>query len=242
MRRLLVASQKGGVGKTTTAINLASLAALAEQHVLLIDADPLGSVACSLNLAAEAGFGPPDAAIPQGRLWPNVLPWLDVYDPYAAGAAREGDLENVLEWVGAAPALQTYDWIVFDSPPCTSPRAFHLLTHCDELLLVLRAEMLAYRTLPNFLEALKAARANQTRPNLRGILLTLPPGEPADSATATALQKALGHRLIGPAIPHDSAVGHALLDGMPVVVSRPETAAALHYKGVASRLGMVPCS
>ena len=59
MHTLLIASQKGGVGKTTTAINLATLAAQSGQRVLILDADPLGTVATSLQLSRSDRDGKP---------------------------------------------------------------------------------------------------------------------------------------------------------------------------------------
>src|SRR5262245_33446865 len=88
VRKLLVASQKGGVGKTTTAINLATAAAQAGVPVLLVDTDPLGSVAASLNLGTQPSQDlrsvGPDC---DGTIWANVAPGLDVAAPAGDGAS-----------------------------------------------------------------------------------------------------------------------------------------------------------
>src|SRR5947209_19110548 len=78
VRKLMVASQKGGVGKTTTSINLAAAAALAGARVLLLDADPLSSISTSLNLADRPQREPlrqSGVDLP-GVLVSNVLPGL----------------------------------------------------------------------------------------------------------------------------------------------------------------------
>src|SRR5437660_2510227 len=84
VRKLLVASQKGGVGKTTTSINLAAATALAETRVLLLDADPLSSVSTALNLENHPGrrlLRDSGVDLP-GVLVRDVLPGLDVLSPY----------------------------------------------------------------------------------------------------------------------------------------------------------------
>ena len=91
MRKLLVASQKGGVGKTTTSINLAAAAAMAGARVLLLDADPLSNISTSLNLAEHPGRQPlrqSGIELP-GMLVSNVLPGLDVLCPYEDGGCSD---------------------------------------------------------------------------------------------------------------------------------------------------------
>src|SRR5258706_5124086 len=97
VRKLLVASQKGGVGKTTTAISLATATALAGVPVLLVDTDPLASVAASLNL-------PPNPLNDDlrrlgiecdGTLWNDVVPGLDVACPPGDGVAFAQDVDEV---------------------------------------------------------------------------------------------------------------------------------------------------
>src|SRR5262245_3876976 len=178
VRKLLVASQKGGVGKTTTSINLAAATALAGARVLLLDADPLSSISASLNLAQhpqrqqlrQAGIDLP------GVLVSNVIPGLDVLSPYEDGGCSDDELDQLLGLL-ATPAFQEcYATLLVDTPPFMGANPGQLLATCDEFIIVMRAEPMAYRTLPAFLELVQRSRSANPIP-LRGILLTLPDGE-----------------------------------------------------------------
>jgi chromosome partitioning protein len=158
MRKLLVASQKGGVGKTTTALNLAAMAALAGQRVLVIDADPIGSAGVSLNLTPNetAQNLAADLAL-TGNLWTGAFPGVDVLNPYSSTEFAEEELAKALERLDRFGKKRRYDLIVMDAPPSLWQRSRLLLEAANELLLVLRAEVLAFRTLPGFLEMVRRA-------------------------------------------------------------------------------------
>src|SRR5262245_1463566 len=178
VRKLLVASQKGGVGKTTTSTNLAAATALAGARVLLLDADPLSSIGSSLNLAQHPGRQPLRAAgidLP-GVLASNVLPGLDVLSPYEDGGCSDDELDHLLALVAAPSFRECYSCLIVNAPPFLGANPAQLLGTCDEFVLVMRAEPLAYRTLPAFLELAQRSRGAQPMP-MRGILLTLPEGE-----------------------------------------------------------------
>src|SRR5436190_729749 len=108
VRKLLVSSQKGGVGKTTSSINLAAAAAMAGARTLLLDADPLGSITTSLSLAHHPERQSLRAASARlsGVLVGNVIPGLDILSPYEEDGCTDEKV-NLLLRLLATPALAT---------------------------------------------------------------------------------------------------------------------------------------
>jgi hypothetical protein len=111
-----------------------------------------------------------------------------------------------------------------------------LLATCDQFILVMRAEPLAYRTLPAFLELVQRARGRAIA--LRGILLTLPEGETPSGRWERELRGRFGSRILPQAIPHDDTVSQAVLFGQIVCHSNRDTPAAVAYHALVETLDL----
>ncbi len=237
MRKLLVASQKGGVGKTTTSINLAAATAMAGARVLLLDADPLSSISASLNLTQhpqrqslrQAGVDLP------GVLVSNVIPGMDVLSPYDDGGCSDEELDQLLSLFGTSAFQECYAALIVDTPPFLGANPHQLLSTCDEFIIVMRAEPMASRTLPAFLELVQRSRA--THPiQMKGILLTLADGEAPGGRWEREMRGRFGNRILPHAIPYDEAIGQAILFGQIVAHSHRESPVAAAYHGLIEHL------
>ncbi len=240
MRKLLVASQKGGVGKMTTSINLAAAAARAGARVLLLDADPLCCISAALNLHQHPRRQPlrqVGLELP-GVLVSNVLPGFDVVSAYEDGSCEDADLEDLLKVLAAADFAEQYGCLIVGSPPFMGANAGQLLGSCDELVIAMRAEAMAYRTLPAFLELVQRNK-NAARPiNLRGILLTLPEPDAEGERWERELRGRFGGRILPTVIPYDEEIRKALEAGRIVLQAAPESPAARQYVHLAEALGL----
>jgi chromosome partitioning protein len=236
VRSLLVASQKGGVGKTTTAVNLAALAAASGNRVLLLDADPLGSVSASLHLSREpGGRGEPRAVTGGGTLWTDAVPGVDVVTPYPETDTAERHLQAFLDALPRAAA--SYDLVVIDAPPMLGPRPKALLRSADEVLVVQRAEPLSIRTMPSYLNLIQQARGEGSTCRLRGVVLTLPEGV-QPGGTAEQRLRAAFPGVFPRSVPFDQQVGRALVVGAPLVIAAANCPAAKAYAALAEELGV----
>ncbi len=131
MRILLISSQKGGVGKTTTAINLAALAGQSGSRVLLVDCDPSGGISSSLGADLEASA--------------DILPGVEIIRLEEDACPEVATLQTLLARVVSARYSGDYDLAILDSPPFLGEWLELLLGLSDEVVLVMRSDPMGFR-------------------------------------------------------------------------------------------------
>ncbi|RMD76372.1 MAG: ParA family protein, partial [Chloroflexi bacterium] len=152
-RIVAIANQKGGVGKTTTAVNVAGELARRGRRVLLVDIDPQGNATTSLGIA-KASLTVTTYDLLLGSASPETLPLatgrerLDLIpaDQELAGAAVELVGVERREWRlhdGLVPLLPRYDWIIIDCPPSLGLLTLNALCAANAVLIPLQCEYLA---------------------------------------------------------------------------------------------------
>jgi len=232
-RRIMFASQKGGVGKTASAVNVAAGFGQADRRVLMVDTDPIGSVAACFGMNLASGhpglFGVSDCEL-SDLILPEVAPNVDLL-PYAEDR-RPIDLDLLHDslTVLSSRVESDYDIIVIDTRPSVADMTRRLCQVVDEVVVVFQCHPLAYRTLGGILGQLRDARADGAEARLLGLLLTMVDADdPHQQQLEAHIRKSLGAALLPISIPHDAAVGEGLMADRPSVLYRPNSASAQAY-------------
>ncbi|GGK40159.1 chromosome partitioning protein Soj [Deinococcus malanensis] len=242
MKVLGVVNQKGGVGKTTTAVNLAAYLAAGGKKVLLLDMDPQGNATSGLGLrGAEQGLyealGEPARAgeftMPTSQDGLSVLPST----PDLAGAGVElADDPDALTRLLAS--VSGYDLVLIDAPPSLGPLTVNVLAAVDALLIPLQAEYYALEGLAGLMETVERVQGGlNPRLKVLGVVLTMFDGRTnLAQEVETMVRGHFGELVFWSVVPRNVRLSEAPSFSKPINVFAPLSSGAAAYKRLADEV------
>ena len=247
-RVIAIASQKGGVGKTTTAINLGASLAQQGRRVLLLDIDPQGNATSGLGVNGndqrttiyEALIG--QAELSQGVM-PTALANLDLVPAGQRLSGAEVELVGLMAREGRLKACiatlkDEYDFILIDGPPSLGLLTVNALTAADSVLIPLQCEYLALEGLTQLIAAIRLVQ-DHLNPGLRieGVLLTMFDARlNLSQQVAAEARKFFAERVYKTVIPRNVRLSEAPSFGKPIVLYDPHSTGAESYRELAKEV------
>lgn len=246
---LAIVSQKGGVGKTTTAVNLAAAFARRGLKTLVVDVDPQGSVRYGVGLRRDqqnAGFA--DYLNGQKSLreviLPTALPWLRVI--LAGSVSDEADHVTYQQLIAETTILPDLletararcNVVVVDTPPGLGTITRRVLGASQHVIVPLQCEPLALQTTPQILRGIQDVVSTNEDLTLDGILMTMfEAGNPASERVVDYVRRHLPSNIVfDTIIPRTIATADAFAAGQPVVIRTPNDPASQAYFKLAAQL------
>ena len=243
---IAIANQKGGVGKTTTVVNLAAALSARKRTVLVVDLDPQAHATLGFGLEKQQGVsmypvlsGAKDIAdVIQPTKWPNlnVIPSeVDLAGAELEFGAREDRLEMIKNALAPVRESGTFDYIILDCPPSLGIVMTSALVATDGVLIPIQAEYLAMDGLALITGSIERVRQS-VNPNLElnGIVFTMV--NSVAKLTADVMEEVRNHfgeKVYETAIPRNVRVSEAPSMGTPVVFLEPRSKGAEAYKAFA---------
>jgi len=247
-RIIAIVNQKGGVGKTTTTINLAAAMTLRGKKVLMMDLDPQGNAATGLGIPrASRDVTIYDVLVDGVDLasatMETIVRGLKLVTSHIdlAGAELEiGDRAGRTTLLRDAIANDkgVYDYILIDCPPSLNLLTVNALSAARSVLVPLQCEFFALEGLSQLLQTVEMAKAN-INPNLviDGVMLTMYDKRNRLSAQVAAdVRKHLGRAVFKTIIPRNVRIAEAPSFGKPVLMYDPTCSGSLAYKALADEL------
>jgi chromosome partitioning protein len=242
------ANQKGGVGKTTTVVNLAAYLALAGDRVLVVDLDPQGNTTSGFGLergrvqhsiydaiseTVPVGDLITDLSIPGLSLVPSSISLAGAEVELAPMAQRERRLAHILSVL-----VPAFDYILLDCPPSLGLLTVNALTASDAVIIPIQCEYYALEGLSQLIATINLVR-NHLNPSLaiKGVVLTMfDPRTNLSSEVDAEVRRHLGPAVFDTIIPRSVRLSEAPSYGQPIATYRPDSRGAEAYASLAAEL------
>jgi len=255
-RVLVVANQKGGVGKTTTAINLGTALAAIGEDVLIVDLDPQGNASTGLGVARKdrrvstydvlVGTASLDQAIlatdvPRLMVAPSTLDLLGVEMEISSEKDRAHRLRRavlVLHESRIAAGLPPYSYILVDCPPSFNLLTINAMVAADAILVPLQCEFFALEGLSQLLKTVEQVRSSlNPRLTIQGIVLTMfDPRNNLSGQVVKDVRDFMGDKVYDTVIPRNVRVSEAPSYGKPVLLYDLKCTGSQAYLKLASEV------
>ena len=253
LRVLALANQKGGVGKTTTAINLGTALAAIGEQVLVIDLDPQGNASTGLGIDRRrrkvstyhvmAGEAPlseaiTPTAVPRLSVAPSTMDLLGLELELASASDRAHRLRNILRDLTTPEGAEPISYVLIDCPPSLNLLTINALAAADAVMVPLQCEFFALEGLSQLLRTVEQVRgALNPKLQIQGVVLTMyDPRNNLSTQVVADVRGFMGDKVYETMIPRNVRVSEAPSHGKPVLLYDLKCAGSQAYLRLASEV------